>query len=333
MKLIGKSILFISPSFFGYELAIEKRLKEFGANVHFFDDRPSNSFLGKGLLRAHKKLYANRIRKYYLPIEKKIDEIPQIDYIFLLSPEALPIQLLQKTIQKHPGVRVVLYMWDSIQNKIGTKKYLPYCDRILTFDPRDKQFNENIEFLSLFYLNEYATVEPKTLYDYDLSFVGTAHSDRFILANKVKKQIEDLGGVVFTFFYLQSKKLYLYRKITDENFRKTKVSDFQYKSLSSKETIDVISRSKTVLDIQHPNQTGLTMRTLEILGSKRKLITTNEEVANYDFYNPHNILIIDRNSPQIPSEFLSTPYVPIPDDIYRKYSIDGWLENIFRDSN
>ena len=154
MNLIGKTILFISPSFFGYELAIEKRLKELGADVYFFDDRPSNSFLGKGLLRSHKKLYANKIRKYYLPIEQKIDEIPRIDFIFLLSPEALPIQLLQKTIHNHPGVKVVLYMWDSIQNKIGTKKYLPYCDRILTFDPRDKQFNVKIEFLSLFYLNE-----------------------------------------------------------------------------------------------------------------------------------------------------------------------------------
>lgn len=329
MNLIGKTILFISPRFFGYELAIEKRLMELGAYVYFFDDRPSNSFLGKGLLRAHKKLYANKIRKYYCPIEQKIDEISHIDYIFLLSPEALPIQLLQKTIQMHPGVKVMLYMWDSIQNKIGTKKYLPYCDRIFTFDPKDKQLNEKIEFLSLFYLNEYATVGLKKNYDYDLSFIGTAHSDRFILANKIKKQIECLNGMVFTFFYLQSKKLYMYRKITDVNFRKTKVSDFQYKPLNNKETLDVISRSKAVLDIQHPNQTGLTMRTIEILGSQRKLITTNAEVRNYDFYNPQNILVVDRENPVIPQSFIQTPFVPIDERIYKKYSLDSWLNTIF----
>jgi len=333
MNLTGKTILFFSPSFFGYERAIERRLRELGAFVYFFDDRPSNGFWGKGLLRAHKKLYSGKIKSYYRPIEYQIGNILHIDIVFLLSPEGLPLSLLEAIIQKHPNVKVLLYMWDSIQNKIGTKKYLPYCHRILTFDPSDKQCDNRIEFLSLFYLNEYATVEPKNNYDYDLSFVGTAHSDRFILANKVKKQIEGLGGVVFTFFYLQSKKLYLYRKVTDVNFQKTKVSDFQYKSLNSKETLDIISRSKMVLDIQHPKQTGLTMRTLEILGSRRKLITTNTEVAKYDFYNPQNILIIDRNNPKIPPEFLSTPYVPIPDDIYRKYSIDGWLEYIFRDND
>ena len=331
MVVSGKNIVFISPSFFGYERAIEKRLKELGGNVYFFDDRPSNGFWGKGLLRAHKKMYAAHIKRYYKPIERIIESIDKIDIVFLLSPEALPLALLTKIIKNHPYVKVLLYMWDSIQNKIGTKKYLPYCNKIFTFDPNDKQYDDRIEFCSLFYLNEYASIPSCEKYDYDLSFIGTAHSDRFLLANNIRQQIEQRGGRVYNFFYLQSKKLFLYRKITDYNFRSTSVTDFQYRALTSEETRKIICKSKAVLDIQHPKQTGLTMRTLEVLGSKRKLITTNSEIAKYDFYNSQNILIINRTNPFIPADFLETPYIPIPSSIYMKYSLDGWLETIFDD--
>lgn len=331
MNYLGKNILFFSPSFFGYERAIEKRLKELGANVYFFDDRPSNGFWGKGLLRAHKKLYAAHIRRYYKPIEKRIFTLNKIDIVFLLSPEALPLALLKRIINENPDVKVILYMWDSIQNKIGTKKYLPYCNRIFTFDPLDKKYDDRINFCPLFYLNEYALMTPDVEYKYDLSFVGTAHSDRINLANNVKKQVESFGGRVYTFFYLQSKKLYFYRWLTDSNFRNTKVSDFQYNPLSSDETMELFGSSKVILDIQHPRQTGLTMRTLEVLGSRRKLITTNKEVANYDFYIPQNILIIDRNKPEIPWDFINSPYIPIDENVYKKYSLDGWLSFVLKE--
>lgn len=328
MNFKGKTILFISPSFFGYEKYIAERMEELGAKVFFFDDRPSNSFWGKGLLRAHKKLYAAKIWMYYRPIEKKIEAIPYIDIIFLLSPEGFPLPLLEKTIAANPNVKVLLYMWDSVQNKIGTKKYLPYCHRIFTFDPNDRKYDKRIEFCSLFYLNEYSSLNSDN-YDYELSFIGTAHSDRYLLASKLKGQVEKTGGRIFYYFYLQSRKLFVYYKLTNPHFRKTKANDFQYRSLSKEETMKIIEKSKIVLDIQHPKQTGLTMRTLEVLGSKRKLITTNKEVSKYDFYNSNNILIVDRDAPVIPDDFLRTPYLQIDDNIYKRYSLDGWLNKIF----
>lgn len=331
MDLSGKTILFISPSFFGYELAIKKRLEELGANVYFYDDRPSNGFWGKGLLRSHKKLYALKIKKYYCPIEIEIDRIHRIDIVFLLSPEALPLSLLEKILNKHPKIKVLLYMWDSIKNKIGTKKYLPYCDKVFTFDPNDKQLNQIIEFCPLFYLNEYANIRVYNHDDYDVAFIGTAHSDRLLLADKIKSQVETNGGRVYYFFYLQSKKLFYYLKLVNSNFKKARASDFFYKSLSSEETMRIICSSKAVLDIHHPQQTGLTMRTMEVLGCNRKLITTNAEVAKYDFYNSQNILIIDRSNPQIPIDFLQSNFIPIDETIYKRYSLDGWLNTIFNE--
>ena len=104
-----------------------------------------------------------------------------------------------------------------------------------------------------------------------------------------------------------------------------------YRALSSEEVMEVVASSKAVLDIQHPKQTGLTMRTIEMLGVKRKLITTNPAVKEYDFYNPQNILVIDRANPIVNKEFLESLYSPINEKLYYKYSLDGWIEYIFKE--
>ena len=71
------------------------------------------------------------------------------------------------------------------------------------------------------------------------------------------------------------------------------------------------------------------MRTFEALGAKRKLITTNSHVMEYDFYRENNVLIVDRNNPIIPLSFIKAPYEELPIEIYNKYSLSSWLSNIF----
>lgn len=86
------------------------------------------------------------------------------------------------------------------------------------------------------------------------------------------------------------------------------------------------------MDVQHPKQIGLTLRCLETLGAKRKLITTNQDIRNYDFYNPNNILVVDRNNPVVPNGFLNTPYTEVNKGIYDKYSITSWVKHILKES-
>ena len=40
-----------------------------------------------------------------------------------------------------------------------------------------------------------------------------------------------------------------------------------------------------ILDIAHPHQKGLSFRPYEAMGLRKKLITTNKDITNYDFYN------------------------------------------------
>ena len=134
----------------------------------------------------------------------------------------------------------------------------------------------------------------------------------------------------YWFLYLQNWKLFIWNKLNNSSFRKAHLNDFNYKSLSKNEIFDIIKKSRIILDIQHPKQTGLTMRTIEMIGAKKKLITTNTSIKGYDFYYQNNILVIDRNNPIIPIDFFHSDYTPINDKLYYKYSLDGWLEDIFK---
>lgn len=86
--------------------------------------------------------------------------------------------------------------------------------------------------------------------------------------------------------------------------------------------------STIMIDIQRPEQVGLTFRVFESLGYRKKLITTNKDVVNYDFYNPNNILVLDPENIKIPESFLESEYQEVPEEIFNKYQIKNWVKKI-----
>ena len=93
--------------------------------------------------------------------------------------------------------------------------------------------------------------------------------------------------------------------------------------------MDIFENSKCILDAPQAGQSGLTIRSIECLGAKRKLITTNEDIKKYDFYNENNILVFNDNL-EINNNFFSSPFIEINEDIYTKYSLRKWLETILQ---
>jgi hypothetical protein len=91
---------------------------------------------------------------------------------------------------------------------------------------------------------------------------------------------------------------------------------------------DTYSESKCVLDSAQAGQLGLTIRVLEALGAQKKLITTNEDVVNYDFYDEENIYVYDGKSFNFDSPFFKKPYKKIDESIYEKYSLRSWLKEM-----
>lgn len=330
--LAGKKILFFAPKFFGYEVAIANKLEELGAQVMQFDERPKNNFLTKALIRIDRNIVKRTINKYYSNLLKKT-KAEKFDYVFVVNLEAMTPEIVQQIRLQQPQAKFILYMWDSIKNKKSAQLAFKLFDWCYSFDKNDSETLPNVGFRPLFFIDEFDSKTWDNSYTiiYDLCFIGTVHSDRYNLVNSIKKQVEGYGLKTYFYLYFHNKILFFYKKLRDIKFYKARFSEFQFKSISATDLAQKIKQSGAILDIQHPHQTGLTMRTLEMLGASKKLVTTNKHIVEYDFFNPNNIVVIDRQNPQISEFFLKTGFVEVDEKIREKYALRGWLLEIFKD--
>jgi hypothetical protein len=299
-----------------------------GAIVDAYDERPGNSFITKSLLRLYSKGIYNTTKLYYRQIISKIKN-NRYDYVFIVNLEAMTEEIISNLRSTFKEAVFILYMWDSSQNKKSLTKVYSLFDYCYTFDRFDADNIPGFKFRPLFYIDSYSNL-PVVNKKYDLSFVGTAHGDRSFIVKKVQSQMERTGLTFFYYLYLNSRILYFFHSIRNPKFRAiSSYKEYSFKPLSEAVIVNIIASSYAVLDIQHELQTGLTMRTLEVLGAGKKLITTNVDIVNYDFYHHDNILIINRDNPVIDKSFLKSSYQVLPEEIRFKYSIEGWLSEIF----
>lgn len=328
MMLKHKKILFLSVSFFNYEKIIEERLKELGADVDFYDERPSNSIFVKGLIRLNRDLYKVQIYRYYKRILQEIKD-KQYDYLLIIKGEVVPGFFIEKLKALNPEIVMIYYNYDSFKNNPNAQSILKYFDKKFTFDKTDA-IHYKIHFRPLFFSNEYEEIRNiQTGFQFESMSIGTAHTDRYLISEKVKSWCDGNRFRSFAFYYSPSKYVFHFKRILDKTFKKFDVKKISFRSLEHAQIIDLYKKSKAVLDINHPYQTGLTMRTFEALGAGRKLITTNAQVIDYPFYDSENILIIDRNNIVLNETFFQTSFKAIASETLYLMSLDGWIDCLF----
>jgi hypothetical protein len=59
------------------------------------------------------------------------------------------------------------------------------------------------------------------------------------------------------------------------------------------------------------------------------MITTNSEIKKYSFYDPNNIIVIERENIQFSKSFFETNYKDISKEAYDRMSIEGWINCLF----
>lgn len=327
MTLHGKKILFLTANFFNYEVAIIKRLKELGAEVDFFNERPSDSVFTKGIIRVKSSLYETKIRSYYQKILHKINN-KNYDFFLLIKGETIPHFFLEEFAEKNPNATKIFYSYDAADEYPKFLKLYPYFDKNFTFEPKDA-VKFNLHFRPLFFIDEYRNSPKKSKKEFHLIFIGSAHTDRYIIGEKVREKCNSYHLKTYFYYFAPGKTAFFLKKIFDKTLRKFDIKKLSFNKLSHQEIIGKYQKSFSVLDINKPFQNGLTMRTFEALASGRKLITTNSDIQKYVFYNPQNVLIIDRSNIQIPKSFFETEFQSIPEKTLEMMSLDSWLHCLF----
>jgi hypothetical protein len=324
--------LLISPKFFGYECVIQKSLEKLGYCVDFISDRPFNNSFLKAAYRLSCRPFDYFVNEFYNKILNQKSKT-LYDIILVINGEALTPKIITILRRNYPTSKFIYYTWDSFVNKPRhCLNSLSSYDKVFSFDPIDANLF-GMQYHALFFSDEIeSTIDRKDICDIDLIFIGTGHSDRLSIIRSLQKTFSESDINFYLYIYLQGRWVYLLRKITNLSYLKSNISDFKFKALEQKEIKSLFRRSKVILDIQHTNQSGMTMRTLEALGARKKLITTNAFIANADFYDPENILIFDRkNFSNIDRSFFIKPFKPISENIIKKYHIDNWILDIIKE--
>ncbi len=318
MILADKKVLLIAPKFYNYHTAIVATMQKEGACVTFFPEM-HYSFLYR--LMCNVSIYwKKKLEKSYLDSILQAIQENHYDIFFLIRGGIVTVDFLEKLKAKYPRASFVMYQWDSVlQNNYMS--LIPYFDRVQTFDMVDARAL-NITYLPLFYTEDYVRVE-KSPKKYDLAFFGSWHSDRLDVIKYFHNEFQKRG--LHFIFHLYISKLAMLRALL---LGKLSFGDLSYLKtfmVSAKEITKIYQESTAILDVELSIQQGLTIRTFEVLASKTKLVTTNNNIKEETFYNPHNIMVIDRKRIEINFDFFQSP---MDEYDFSPYHIREWLKKI-----
>lgn len=265
----------------------------------------TKSFFNTNIKRTHlEKLIKNALSK-----NDKFDKIVII-HAEWLSPETLKFC-------KHTSNEMIAYHYDGIQRMPSITDTFKYFDKIYSYDRNDAE-KYNLKFIPNYI---YEQMEDRNLHEQKIAFNISSLDKRTPILEKIAKILEN-KNYPYEFLIVNRNHFNFYT----QKF-KTKIK-YLNKMVSRDEVLEKIKRSNLMVDIQRPEQIGLTFRVFEALGHHKKLITTNKDIINYDFYNPANILIIDPENIEIPDEFLYSKYEKVPDHILNKYHVKTWVKQI-----
>lgn len=310
-----KKIVIVGPPSFGYLTKINEALTSFSdvESTIILIDKSSFKYknLLHRLLNSFSKVFLNKnLKKEYLNtfLIDSIKKLGQQDVIFMIRPDLLSPKTLN--FLKTQTQSLTAFYYDSTRRFPKKIDIINYFDTVYSYDKLDVE-TYNLEFLTNYIFDERENVNFEQLF-FNISTFDYRYQSMEGLAN-----------------YIDEKKWSKEILIYGSNGLKSDSLTLIHEQIPVDVVADKINRSKIIIEIQRKEQIGLSFRVFEALGQRKKLITTNTDIVNYDFYHPQNILVIDEAAINIPEDFVNSPYIPLSDKILDKYRLRNWTKKLF----
>lgn len=219
------------------------------------------------------------------------------------------IKLINK---RFPEKRVILWYWNSIAESVSIESYKDCKAEFWSFDKNDcKKYQ--MKYNTQIFIEENLRVIEHVNDGKEVFYVG-ADKNRAELLFPLKEYFER-NGISYLF------NLVKYGD-SENNY------GLEYmKPLIYSEVLSYADASKAIVDLVADWQSGLTLRPLEALYLKKKLITNMKNIVEYDFYNPKNIFILGVDDISGLRDFIKGDYDDTNYNFFRRrYSFQEWLK-------
>lgn len=292
--------------------------KEYSDYIYAYSIYRHSCKIYKALAKIIIKIFKNNDFILKKVMGKWANNISKYDIIICegLKGKKLIFEFLLKNKSKE--TKIIMWHWNKIfKNEINPNEDIAKKCEQWSFDPDDCEkynFKYNTQYFSKIEIKENLEIK------WDTYFLGT-DKDR---SSKLLKLEE-----IFNKMKLKSNFHIVKSPLQESN------SNLSYKkAISYEENLKNVIKTKIVIDIPIEGQKGLTLRVLEALYYKRKLISFNEALKKEAFYNSNNILILNEkeldNGLAVDKikDFMNKEYQESKENIIAReyFSFEKWME-------
>jgi hypothetical protein len=207
--------------------------------------------------------------------------------------------------------RLVFYMLNPVFHTGDQHLLLSNRWEIWSFSKKESDEN-GFKYGETFYFKKIAALNKNTVVKFDSFFIGL-DKGRLKMLDKLKDLYKSYG-LNYQFYIVDNRKSLYSRKYK--------------KNIPYMEVVKFVQESKSITEVVQKEQEGMTLRVMESVFLKRKLITTNQYIKTRRIYNPENIFILGEDDNDKLSHFINTPYIEVDVDEVEKYEFTSWLNRI-----
>ncbi|MGD8234195.1 hypothetical protein [Vibrio sp. TRT 1302] len=320
-----KNILFICPNWAGLAEPIVREMRRQGHEVVHLDHSDFSSFKYFGTFhRVMAKIYQLATKDNYkhrltnAEVSRTIESFfiarKKFDAIILTEPNFFQREHLK--LFKRYCENLVATFWDSLTKSPENTNNLDIFDIVFSYD------DEDCDTYNLIKINNY--LDPVWMTDvafdnakYDVFSIMSYTKERY---KQVVKFLDANPNILPNiYFYIDHP-----RKRQAIKDKRIKVTE---RLILGEELKINIEQSKSILDLLQGYQSGLSFRVYESIGYKRKIITTNQNIRNYDIFSSENMMVL-HDSYHVPEKFFLRSYVDLEPRLLKPYLISSWVKNV-----
>lgn len=214
-------------------------------------------------------------------------------------------------LRKHnPEIAIVLEYENRAMTTIHPDLARPYVTELVSYDQDDcEKYGMTYRHFSICEIPDREAVKGPI--ERDVLYVGR-DKGRYDKLVEIKERFEAVGVNIL---------LHVCANRSFQRFSKP----YYKKFLNYQEYIQMVGRSKAILNIMPEGQKSITVRDVESILYEVKEITNNKSIKDFEFYDPTRYFVLDVDDDKDLPKFLETEFKTIPSEELLKYSDENVL--------